>query len=116
MSDNEFHVTKLPWVRQRKHPTERCDGYRRSQMPSKALWNRDGTRADPALKERYRCKHRGHYRFNALSQRRDDWLVAATTGVYCWQHLWQEIYHPREYNRAERWVTRHYPELLESRS
>lgn len=85
-------------------------------MPVKAIWNRDGSRADPALKERYRCRHRGHYRFKALKLRRSDWYAPATTGVYCWQHLWQEIYHPYEIERVERWLRRHYPELAEPRS
>lgn len=107
MSDvKEPHVTDLPWVRRLRKPTDQCNGYRWSQMPMKAIWN-------PVLKEKYRCKNRGHYRFKAL--KRVVWQPA-DNGDYCWSHLFVEIYHPDELIRAERWFKRHYPKTPEPRS
>ena len=69
----EEFLKTLPYVKRVK-PDFICDGYRWSQMPLKAVY-------DPVLKEKYRCRNDGHWKFKALKR------SYARDGTYCFAHL-----------------------------
>jgi hypothetical protein len=104
-------IEQVPWVKRVKEDKQ-CDGYRWSQMPVKAVWNKDGTRADPALKEKYRCKNKAKWHFTAL--KRDEF--SAKSGDYCHSHLFAAGFYGSmdEDARLNRWVKRNRPEWMVS--
>ena len=66
----------IPWVSILKRPRAQCTGYR--DRPMKA---RFGPQAE-ALKEKYRCKNKGKFRFRGLKRE-----GGGIDGTYCEQHL-----------------------------
>ena len=82
LKKRQHFISRVPWVTRLTTPVDRCDGYRRGQMPIKAL-------SDPELREKYRCKRRGWWEFRAIPKsRRSAWGNYGSGGTYCWLHLW----------------------------
>lgn len=86
-----------------------CEGYTWSRMPMKALWNKDGSRADGTLQEQYRCKNNGHWKFRALRSKNS--MFDAKDGLYCWSHLMTQVFTYTESDAFYRWLDRQ-PEVL----
>jgi hypothetical protein len=94
-------VARLPWVT-RLEETQGCDAHRYGHMPGKAL-------RDPVLFATYACKNSARWQFTALLA--SDGLrgpgLAATSGVYCWTHLFCQIRgYPAEEERYRRELAR----------
>jgi len=85
-------VLSLPWVTwvEKAKP---CAGIRWGEVPLKAVFGT--SQAGPINLEKYRCKAPAHYRFVALRVR-GAWDRPATTGMYCQNHLWQQMEHKNE--------------------
>lgn len=96
MTIDQGVAAKLPWVLLLAE-ARKCDGYRYSIMPARAL-------TDPFLREQYRCKNRARWRFSALKQ---GVKIAAMDGVYCWAHLVADClyFSPAEEARTEEAAT-----------
>lgn len=94
-------VTHLAWA-------EPCDGFTWGKVPLKALyvWGPRDNPKPPIGMEAYRCKLPAYWEFEALPE--DDWDTdAATSGIYCWQHLLSQLYNYRqEYARLEDWYSK----------
>lgn len=94
-------ITRVPWVN-RLDPPEKCDQYRWSAMPMKAVHN-------PMLKEKYCCKVGARWRFTGLDTKTplDDFITGVLigkSGVYCYSHLINQAFIPeREWKRWQAW-------------
>lgn len=102
MSKDTDTVARLPWVTHLSK-SQPCDGLRYNAMPGKATrrWGPGGINP-PTGVDKYRCKNPAHWRFRALK------TSMATSGVYCWSHLWScGLMEMAENDRMMRWLERH---------
>ncbi|SRR5258706_9231232 len=88
-----------PWIYRLK-VSDRCDDYKWSKMPLKAVYSMHGR--EPTGMEQYRCKNRAWWEFRALKRGTP---MPAKDGMYCWMHLIHHAihYNPEEQRRFDRW-------------
>jgi hypothetical protein len=108
MEERKAVTARVPRVRKLKKPTP-CEGIRWSEVPLKALYSwGPGRKNPPTGLEKYRCKMWGWWSFTALPRsKRDPYDYPATSGHYCWIHLWKQIHdHTREHRAFTKWFKR----------
>lgn len=92
-------IARLPWI-ERLDAAQVCDQYRWSAMSRKAAHN-------PELKEKYRCRVSGLWKFTGLEPddpKDPDWMLVGKSGIYCYAHLVNQAFIPYdEMDRYEEW-------------
>jgi len=83
-----FWETAHPRVSRLKTPQEHCEGIKWSTVALKDLYAY-GDKPARGFQERSRCRNKGVWRFVALKAQGSAW--PATSGVYCWSHLLQQM-------------------------
>jgi hypothetical protein len=87
----------LPFVTWQKEVKD-CDGIKWNKVPMKAVWHPKTHKRQPEeMLDPYRCQNAAHWKFKSL--KRSD----AKDGVYCMDHLLQQMTHNREYERSMRY-------------
>jgi hypothetical protein len=101
LAQRQALASRLPWVTRLKKSPGRCEGYRYSRMPLKAVFP-DMKSYDPALAEKYRCKKNAWWQFRSPKR------SYARDGDYCWDHLFScGLLTEGERERMEKWLAAH---------
>lgn len=107
-------IARMPWAVRLLIPAEHCDGIKWGTVALKDLYEH-GPRSNPSpargIQERSKCKRRGEWQYVAAKPR-DPYTHVATSGTYCWTHMWSEILnHPTDYARYMRWIRDNLPSV-----